>query len=193
MAFSSLYWDKKYQSQQTGWDMGYASPPIVAYFEQVEHKNKRILIPGAGNAWEAEYLWKQGFENVFVMDYSKEALKNFRKRVPQFPLNQLIEADFFQCMDTYDIVVEQTFFSSLLPEQRQAYVQKILQLLKTNGRLIGLLFNHQFHKEYPPYGGSLAEYEKLFSPYFHIKVLKTAYNSIKPRANREVFLNLKKR
>jgi thiopurine S-methyltransferase len=46
----STYWNKLYQSDETGWDIGYASHPIIKYFEQVNNKGLKILIPGAGNA-----------------------------------------------------------------------------------------------------------------------------------------------
>ena len=47
------FWAKKYVSGETGWDMGMVSPPIKAYIDQLENKDLSILIPGAGNAYEA--------------------------------------------------------------------------------------------------------------------------------------------
>ena len=60
------YWSKRYEEGQTGWDIGYPSTPIKTYIDQIKDKNLRILIPGAGNAYEAEYIFKEGFKNVFV-------------------------------------------------------------------------------------------------------------------------------
>ncbi len=79
------YWNQQYKNKSTGWDIGYASPAIIEYFQQILDKSARILIPGAGNAWEAEELWKMGFKNVFVLDFSQEALHSFKTRVPSFP------------------------------------------------------------------------------------------------------------
>jgi len=62
------YWSKRYEENQTGWDIGYPSTPIKTYVDQLENKDLKILIPGAGNAYEAEYLWQQGFKNVHVLD-----------------------------------------------------------------------------------------------------------------------------
>ena len=47
------YWNKQYESNTTGWDLGEVSPPIKAYIDQIENKNCRILIPGCGNTYEA--------------------------------------------------------------------------------------------------------------------------------------------
>ncbi|GIV42652.1 MAG: hypothetical protein KatS3mg034_1962 [Vicingaceae bacterium] len=50
------YWEERWNKGETGWDIGYASPPLIEYAMQLEDKNKKILIPGAGNAYEAEFL-----------------------------------------------------------------------------------------------------------------------------------------
>lgn len=31
-SLNAQYWDEQYLTGKTGWDMGYASPPIVNYF-----------------------------------------------------------------------------------------------------------------------------------------------------------------
>ena len=56
----------------TGWDIGGPSTPLVKYFDQLADKQRKILIPGAGNAYEAEYLWAQGFSNVHVLDIAPQ-------------------------------------------------------------------------------------------------------------------------
>lgn len=186
------YWNQQYINQTTGWDIGYASPPIMEYFATVKDKTLRILLPGGGYAWEAEQLWKLGFKNVFLLDFSSKALCSFRFRVPDFPKQQLLEEDFFQHDSIYDIIVEQTFFSSFEPNLREKYVQQVNSLLVNGGRLVGLLFNHQFNFEGPPFGGDKEEYLKLFQPFFDIKTLEVCNNSIKPRAGRELFVQLYK-
>lgn len=193
MKHSAHFWNQQYVNESTGWDMGYASPPIMAYFASVEDKSLRILIPGGGYAWEAEQLWKLGFQNVFVLDFSVKALSLFRERVPDFPEDQIIEGDFFKHETQYDIIVEQTFFSSFEPSLRGKYVQQVVRLLVGGGKLVGLLFNHEFTFSGPPYGGDQENYFKLFQPYFHFKTMELCYNSIKPRRGRELFIQLYKK
>ena len=43
------YWDKKYISNITGWDLREVPPPIKSYIDTLEDKNISILIPGCGN------------------------------------------------------------------------------------------------------------------------------------------------
>ena len=49
----------------TGWDIGKGSTPILTYIDQLEDKSIKILIPGCGNAHEAEYLVSKDFLMVF--------------------------------------------------------------------------------------------------------------------------------
>ena len=55
------YWDSKYDKGEIGWDIGYVSTPLKEYFDQLQDKSIKILVPGAGNAWEVEYLHKSSF------------------------------------------------------------------------------------------------------------------------------------
>lgn len=188
MGLEADYWDQQYKNGHIGWDIGYAAPAIVEYFHQVKDKSIQILIPGAGNAWEAEYLWNAGFENLFVLDFSKQAVDSFQKRFPEFPSSHIFNENFFHHDGQYDIIVEQTFFSSLSPLLRGQFAEKIFELLKPKGKLIGLLFNHPFNFDRPPYGGSMEEYLLLFEKHYNLKVFEEAYNSIKPRKGREIFM-----
>jgi len=190
--FSVSYWDSHYGHSKPGWDMGSVSPPIREYIDQLQNKKLRILVPGAGRGWEVKYLFEQGFENTFLLDFSKNAIEQFRLLCPHFPDSKIINEDFFTHNSHYDLVLEQTFFSSLTPDRRTDYVQKMHQLLKPDGKLCGLLFNHKFENTAPPFGDTVDIYETLFRKYFQFEHFETAYNSIKPRAGREIFFLLKK-
>jgi thiopurine S-methyltransferase len=185
------YWSELYQTGRNGWDIGNVSTPLKEYFDQLSDKSIRILIPGAGFAWEAQYLHQQGFTQVFVLDFATEALEVFRKNNPEFPEEHLICEDFFQHRGLYDLIVEQTFFCAIPRNSRKKYMTKMHELLHREGKLIGLLFNHEFPSENPPFGGSEAEYFSLFEPLFHLERLETATNSIHPRSGREFIFVVK--
>ena len=181
------YWSERYQQGATGWDIGYVSTPIKEYVDQLEQKKLKILIPGAGNSYEAEYLRQQGFHNIHVLDLAEEPLVNLKQRVPDLPDEQLIKGDFFELDEEYDLILEQTFFCALNPELRPAYVQKMHELLKPGGKLAGLLFNVPLFADHPPFGGHRSVYHPLFSKYLEVLVMETATNSIPPRAGNELF------
>ena len=92
--FPSAYWDAENEKPKNGWDIGYVSPPLRDYFDQLTDKGLRILIPGAGAAWEAEYLHKNGFSQVFVLDFSPVIVDKFLSRYPDFPTGHVFCAAF---------------------------------------------------------------------------------------------------
>ena len=180
------YWEERYQKGETGWDAGQITTPIKEYIDQLTNKNLKILIPGAGNGYEFDYLIEKGFQNVYVIDIAETPLENIKQRKPKFT-SHLLHADFFSLETTFDLIIEQTFFCALPPEMRPQYADKMATLLNPKGKLVGLLFDFQLTAEGPPFGGSETEYLNLFSKKFNIKKLEKAYNSIKPRENKELF------
>ena len=192
MNLNKEYWSNRYLENNVGWDLGSISPPLKEFIAQIQNKNIKILIPGSGNSYEAEYLFQQGFNNVFVLDIAKEPLLNLKKRIPEFPESHLINKDFFELETQFDLILEQTFFCALDPELRKAYVTHVHSLLKPEGKIVGVLFNFDFNKTGPPYGGDLKSYKDLFEGLFNIQKLEDCYNSIPPRAGNELFFIFKK-
>ena len=184
------YWEQRYRDHHTGWDLGKVSNPIKSYIDQLNDLNIKILIPGAGNAHEAEYLIRKGFKNVYVADFSETALMNLKTRLPEFPSSQLIEKDFFTLDETFDLILEQTFFCAIAPTLRHSYARKMKALLANNGTLAGVLFDVPLNEDQPPFGGEKSEYRKLFAPLFNIKVMEPCYNSEPPRDGKELFVVL---
>ncbi|MFK7905336.1 MAG: methyltransferase domain-containing protein [Chitinophagales bacterium] len=184
------YWSTRYDENRTGWDIGFPSSPLKGYIDQLENKELKILIPGAGNGYEAEYLFKQGFKNVFVLDISDKPLKALKKRLPLFPKEQMLQGDFFTHSGQYNLIFEQTFFCSFEPtkENRTHYGIKMGELLKPNGKLVGLWFKHPlFEGAKRPFGGSKEEYLEYLTPFFEVKVFEDCSNSIESRSGKELF------
>ncbi len=190
LKLDEAFWSEKYLSGYTGWDIGYVSTPLKEYIDQLSNKNLKILIPGGGNSYEAEYLFEKGFTNVSVIDISSIPLENLSKRVPSFPKKNLLHLDYFDLEETYDLILEQTFFCALNPEIRKMYVEKTHQLLNPKGKLVGVLFNIPLNVDKPPFGGSESEYRPLFEDKFLIVKMETAYNSIPQREGNELFIKM---
>lgn len=188
------FWDNRYLSDQTGWDIGFPSTPLRDYIDQLKSKELSILIPGCGNAYEAEYLLENGFLHLSVVDISPVLTQRLKEKFKRWLNSELtvITGDFFGLDGTYDLVLEQTFFCALDPDLHTEYVKKIHSLLNPGGKLVGLLFDRSFEGG-PPFGGSKDEYITLFSPFFHIRTMEPCYNSIKPRMGTELFIILEKK
>ena len=190
---SSEFWDNRYKTQSTGWDMGEVSPPLKRYIDQLKDKNIRILIPGCGNTYEAEYLLEKGFTNVTVVDIAPTLINKLKEKFKNNAHITILLADFFELKGEYDLILEQTFFCALNPELRSAYCDKTHSLLSKNGKLAGVLFNKIFEKEGPPFGGTKESYETLFKHKFEFIAFENCYNSHPKRQDSELFIILKRK
>lgn len=186
------FWSERYKSGLIGWDIGSPSFPLVQYLDQIENKSIRVLIPGAGNAYEADYAFRLGFSNIHILDISAEPLNQFRLKYPDFPKENLHHQNFFNHCSSYDLILEQTFFCALDPSLREKYSQKVLELLNPEGKLVGVLFDRTFDFQGPPFGGSKDEYLTYFVEKFEIEIFEPCYNSIPERFGSELFIKLKK-
>lgn len=187
------FWTQRWEEGSTGWDIGYACPAIVSYLNRVENKDLDILIPGAGNAYEAEWLWENGFHKVDVVDYAAPALRRLKEKFPDYPAERLIQSDFFALKGSYDLILEQTFFCALDPSLRPEYARKMHELLRPGGMLVGVMFDFPLTHEGPPFGGSVEEYLAYFEPYFEVVTMGRCKESIKPRDGRELWVELRRK
>ncbi len=191
LPLDKTYWDNQYQAKKIGWDLGEVSPPLKDYINTIQNKEAKILIPGCGNTYEAEFLLEQGFTNVTVIDIAPTLVENLKKKFAENNTIKVVLGDFFEHQGNYDYIIEQTFFCALPLKMRQKYVWKMHQLLSNHGKLVGLLFNREFEVS-PPFGGNLKEYEQLFRNTFVFNSISLAGNSIIARANTELFFEFQK-
>ena len=187
--FNDEYWSGRYQAHNTLWNIGHASPPLTAYIDQLEDVHKKILIPGCGFAYEADYLLEKGFTDITLLDISSALTGVLQKKFRDKPV-RIIHEDFFAHRETYDLVLEQTFFCSLPPDKRKDYVSQLFDLLRPGATLAGVFFNRTF-EDSPPYGSSRNEYQELFELKLFIKSMEPCYNSIPARQGSELFVILK--
>ena len=186
------YWKDLYQTNETGWDIGFPSPALKEYIDQLAGKTLSVLIPGCGNAYEANYLLSQGFSDITLIDIVPSLTARLEKRFSN-DINKrirIVTGDFFNHRGKYDLILEQTFLSALDPAFRPRYVETMHSLLRKGGHLAGVLFGKLFDEEGPPFGGTVEEYEKMFTGKFEIKTLAPCYNSIERRKGSEVFINM---
>lgn len=183
---SAEYWNERYLNNASHWDLGMVSPPLKSYIDQLTQKDLAILIPGAGNSYEAVYLMEQGFTNITVIDIAPAVIDSLHLKYPNQNNIRFIATDFFNWEGQYDLILEQTFFCALNPVLRSKYVKHMASLLKPNGKLVGLLFNRAFEGG-PPFGGDLESYHQLFEACFNFETIAACHNSVAPRANTELF------
>lgn len=190
---NKVYWEDRYRNQEANWNAKSITTPLQAYIDQLTNTELNVLVPGLGHGHELLYLHRKGFTSSVGLDFTAVAFEETAKEQADFPVDHVILGDFFEHKGSYDLILEQTFFCSLPVEKRKAYVEKMHELLRPNGKLVGVLFDAYFEQDAPPFGGDREIYQALFEPYFTIEVMERAFNSIKPRQHRELFIILKKK
>ena len=192
ISLDQVYWNTRWEKDETGWDIGYPTPAITEYMKKYPDKNATILVPGCGNAYEAEWLAAQGFNNITLVDFASKPAAQLKEKFQHIGGIKVLCENFFQHQGKYDLIIEQTFFCAISPDRRIEYVQKAASLLNIKGKIIGLLFDKTFEQVGPPFGGSGREYKLIFESFFVIHKMERCYKSIPPRAGTELFIHLEK-
>ena len=188
----SQYWSDRYLNNETEWDMHQVSPPLKSYIDTLKNKDLKILIPGCGNAYEAEYLLESGFNQVTIIDFSSVVTKKLKEKYKGKSI-QVVNENFFDHKGQYDLILEQTFFCALQPSLRENYVKHCYELLKDSGKIAGVFFNKKFATVEPPFIASDDEYKKLFQLLFKFLKFEPCTNSIAPRMGNELFFEFEKK
>ncbi|MGZ3651395.1 MAG: methyltransferase domain-containing protein [Bdellovibrionota bacterium] len=199
---SPAAWNDRYKSQDTPWDLSGPTPEFVRLLDagvltpkapdgaHADSAKPKALVPGGGRGYDAILLAQRGFDVDFV-DFAPDAVE--AALVEASRQKTVIYAycrNFFDLplvgyhQSNYDLLLEYTFFCAISPDQRPNYVKAAAALLRKGGKLVGLFFPTAIDKEGPPFQVSEAEVEKLFSPYFDVKIEKPQC-SVKPREGRE--------
>jgi methyl halide transferase len=186
------YWDQRYLNNETGWDMKQVSPPLKGYIDSLQDKGLKILIPGCGNAYEAEYLLDKGFNNVTLIDFSKVVTEQLKEKYKDKSIS-IVNENFFEHDGNYDLILEQTFFCALDPSLREKYVEKCYNLLNDGGKMAGVLFNKKFAPGEPPFIATDEEYRKLFEAFFTFLKFESCHNSVEARMGYELFFVFEKK
>lgn len=193
LSLDANYWSRQYDNKTTNWDLGMASPALVHFVNTIANKQCRILIPGCGNAYEAEYLLSQGFENITLIDIAPTLVAQLKEKYEDNKNIRIVLGDFFELEGNYDVILEQTFFCAISPILRSVYASKMRELLSDDGLLAGVLFNRIFEFDGPPFGGSIQEYLLIFeNAGLTVLEMSPTNMSVLPRLNSEAFFKVKK-
>ena len=194
--YSREDWQRHYDENDLGWDLGQVAPPFMNLLESNVIIPGKTLIPGCGRGHEVVYLAEKGFD-VTAVDYSMGAVDYLRQVVQQRELDsKILHNDFFELNSThdgiYDLLIEQTFFCAISPNERTLYVGTVARVLKSGGMLAGLFYNTG-QEGGPPFNTTEEDIIKHFSELFEIRDLAKAKNSAKQRKDKELLAILIKK
>lgn len=143
-------WNAAYESDDTPWDKGEASPPLGEFLSK-QRVEGDTLVPGCGTGHDVRLLAAQGAK-VVGMDIAPGAVRKAERFHP-VGAETYVQGDFLslesQYVGAFDWVVEHTCLCALEPIQREAYAAAVVRALKTRGQFLAV-----FYREVRDYDGS---------------------------------------
>jgi len=175
------FWNSRYLQDKTPWELE-EIPADVRTFLKKPGKGAKVLIPGCGSGHEIMAFADAGYE-VTAIDFAPFAVERARRMVGSDLAANILLGDFFEHDfpgSHFDVVYERAFICSLTPDRRPAYRDRMAQLLKYRGLLIGYYYyNQPDPADDPPYGFAWGTADDLFAQYF-ILVKDTPVNDSLP-------------
>ena len=191
------FWDACYESEMDGWDLG-GPTPVFERLASYIPKGK-ICIIGCGRGYDAVTFAMAGFD-VTAIDFAETAVMATRERARNADVKiQVIRENIFdlpgELSGQFDYIMEYTCFCAISPERRFEYDRVVWQLLKPEGKLLGLFLplDKNLEEGGPPWGVSIMELHKLFSLHWELESEEMPRESIDRRADREVLMVWRKK
>jgi SAM-dependent methyltransferase len=181
------FWNARYLKDDTPWDFD-GIPADLRLFLKKKGKGAKVLIPGCGSGHEIKAFAEADYE-VTAIDFAPFAVDRAKRMVGPALAKQVLLGDFFRYdlpSESFDVIYERSFVCSLTPDRRQAYRDRLAQLLKYRGLLIGYYFYKQpVLADGPPYGFAWGTADDLFSRYFLLVKDEPVTDSLPLFAGRE--------
>jgi hypothetical protein len=191
------FWNSRYVENNTGWDLGLVSPPLVWMVSAGWlPPGSRVLIPGAGRCYEGIYLAGLGY-SVTAVDFAPEAAREARENAEKNGVSlSVLEQDLFlmdpKVTGTFDILFEQTCFCAIDPERRVHYKEMAERMIRKGGELLGLFYAHG-REGGPPWTTTEEEVRALFGESFDFSECAITPHSVDSRKGEELMVRLIRR
>ena len=180
-------WDARYRAGDTPWDKGVAHPALAGWLSK-QPLHGRILVPGCGLGHDVRAI-SSSENTVTGLDIAPLAIEQAQK-YPKTGNESYILGDLFEppsgWSGAFAWVFEHTCFCAILPGQRQAYIRQIHRLLKDGGCLLAIFYVDPGTDAGPPFGCSVKELNRLFSPGFEMVETQAGFPTYAGREDREI-------
>ena len=88
------FWEERYRSGRTGWDLGMSTPVFQRLAESGKFKPGKMLVICAGRGYDAHLFAKKGF-HVTAVDFAEEAVKEMQSLTKSDISLEVMQADLF--------------------------------------------------------------------------------------------------
>ncbi len=162
-------WETRYQSRDTPWDKGEASPGLVDFLAaHPEAPRGSVLIPGCGMGHDVRAWALAGFDAV-GMDLAPSAVQLTGERVAGLRASAQL-GDFLRDKPPrpFDWLFEHTLYCAIEPTQRGEYHDAVLRWLKPGGDFLAVHYLIP-DQDGPPFGTTREEVLARFSPSLELR------------------------
>ncbi len=190
----SLYSDFGTHRRQTTWGIGKIPPSMAKFFATLPSKDLAILIPGVGNTYEVVHLLKHGFTNITMVDFARGVMNRLRAQFDYYLDKEirLLTVDFFEHTGSYDLIIEQSFLTTIERTLRHRYVDKMHSLLKNEGLLAGSFYERRIEQLYVQ-ANTRPELDELFKDKFETLKMEISEGTYDSAMGAELFAILRKK
>lgn len=186
-------WEELWREGVTPWDLGDVSPPLQEFLNHtsadgVVASGDKVLVPGCGRGYDLKLL-ANSFKRVIGLDISETAVAAARLENASHSNVTIERGDFFtHPHHDYDGVYDYTFFCAIDPKQRDAWAQKMKQLVRPSGLLMCIVFPiiEAPSRGYPPHPVSLDDYKRRLQPEFSLVHFNKSPKSHASRVGKEM-------
>jgi SAM-dependent methyltransferase len=167
---SETNWEELYQSGDTGWDKGAASPGLVDFLR--DHPDLTfgsVIVPGCGMGHDVRAWLSAGFAAVgYDVAPSAVQIATEKTQAANLPADFRM-GDFLsdEPPTLFDYMFEHTLFCAIQPGRREDYVQAARRWLKPGGELVAVHYLIP-DEDGPPFGTTRDEVIERFSPHFEL-------------------------
>lgn len=145
------FWSQRYASGKAPWKLDRVPARVTTFIRSLPSRSK-VLIPGCGQDHRTVEAFHLAGHQGTAIDFSPVAVEYTRRVLPDLQ-ERIILGDFFSYDfgdAPFDIVYERTFLCSLPPRRWKSYTDRVAQLLRPHGRLVGFFFYGK-ESDPPPY------------------------------------------
>ena len=196
IGYSCKDWERHYEEKDLRWDLNEVAPPFTHLWQERKIPPCNAIVPGCGAGHEVIFLAEQGFY-VTAVDYTLGATKLLKENLGKKNLmGEVLRQDFFKLEikhnESFDLMLEHTFFCAINPDKRQMYVETAGRILKPEGLLVGLFYETN-EEGGPPFNTQKKDIEKNFSGQFSVESLSKTPHSAEQRKGKEWLAILKRK
>ena len=190
------FWENVYHTDgNPSWNLHEPARALKEMLPKLRLPKSRILFLGGGEGHDAALFAEVG-HIVTVMDFSKIAIENGKKKYSHLSNLTFLEQDIFKLDHSwdhsFDLIVENTCFYAISPFKRKSLVDLWARLLHEQGQLMAVLFV-MLKRAGPPYGSSELELKHFLEKRFQILVWQRYRKSAERREGRELYVLGQKR